>query len=162
RYTTVSRSQLGVQCDRGIEYLGNRAVLLGLASHSRKRSLVQFRHLGAQGQSGPADAKPLAFRLESDRSLGIELGRSIAGALQLKGQCHREASSVRRSDQFFGVCALLILEPRLERIRGVGEHPGIGGEMAAAGATRATPNGFRLADHGTSPRYLRFGLSRIH
>src|SRR6266481_8325506 len=59
--------QLGVQSDRGFEDLGDRAVLLGIAGHSSKRSFVHVRHLGAQRQSRPTDAESLALWLKRDR-----------------------------------------------------------------------------------------------
>src|SRR5258705_10250190 len=145
--------QLGVQCDRGVEHLGDWAILLGIACHSSKRGFVQVRHFGAQGQSGPTDAESLALWLESDRRLGSELRGRIAGGLKPKGQCHGEAAGMGGSDQLFGIGALLVLETRSERIGSLSEHAGIGGKIAVAGATSAAPNRFRLADHVTSPCY---------
>src|SRR6266852_170532 len=55
------------------------------------------------------------------------------------------------SDQLFGVGALLVLEAGLERIGGFGEHAGIGGKIAAAGAAGTAPNRLCLADHVKSP-----------
>src|ERR1700722_19669346 len=143
--------QFGVQGDRGIEHLGDRAVLLGIAGHSNKRGFVQVRHFGAQRQSRPADAETLAFGFERDRGLGGELSRGIAAGLQPERQRHGEATGMRRGDELFGVGTLLIFEPCLERIRGLCEHAGIGGKIAAAGATGAVPNRLCFADHVTSP-----------
>src|SRR5271166_4816061 len=140
-----------VQCDCGVENLGDRAVLLGIAGHPSERGLIEVRHLGAQRQSRPTDAESLTLRLKSDRSLGRELGRRKACALQLKGERHGEASGMGGGDQLFGVGAPLVLEPGPERIRGLCEHAGIGGKIAAAVAARAAPNRFRLAYHGPSP-----------
>src|SRR5580700_9959412 len=143
--------QFGVQGDRGVEDLGDRAVLLGIAGHSNKRGFVQVWHFGAERQSRPADAETLAFGFERDRGLGGELSRGIAAGLQAKRERHGEAPGMRRGDELFGVGALLIFEPGLERIRRLCEHAGIGGKIAAAGATRAAPDRLRLADHVTSP-----------
>jgi hypothetical protein len=48
---TDASDQLSVQCDRRVEDLGDRAVLLGIASHPSERNLVEVRHLGAERQS---------------------------------------------------------------------------------------------------------------
>jgi hypothetical protein len=93
--------------------------------------------------------KPLWVK--SDRRLGTELAGGVAGALQAKGEGHGEASSMGGSDQLFGVGTLLVLEAGLEGIRGFGEHAGIGGKIAAAGAAGAAPNRLCLADHVKSP-----------
>jgi hypothetical protein len=74
--------QLGVQCDLGVEDLGNRAVLLGVAGHPSDGGFVQVRHLGAQSQGRPTDAEALALWVKSDRRLGTELGGGVVGPLQ--------------------------------------------------------------------------------
>src|SRR5690242_19680325 len=69
-----------------------------------------------------------------------------------------------RGDQLFRIGALLILEPSFERIQGIGEHAGIGGQMTVARASGAKPDRFRLADHVTSPLVMcsiAFGLRTI-
>src|SRR5277367_1313135 len=143
--------QLGVQCDRGVEDLGDRAVLLGVAGHSSKPGFVQVRHLAAQRQSRATDAESLPLGLESDRGLSIELCGRVAGGLQLKGQRHGEASGVSGGDQLFGICAFFVLEAGPEEIRRRREYTGIRGKIAAAVATRAAPYRFCLAYHVTSP-----------
>src|SRR5580704_18378863 len=137
--STDASDQFGVQGDRGVEHLGDRAVLLGIAGHSNKRGFVQVWHFGAERQSRPADAETLAFGFERDRGLGGKLGRGIAAGLQPKRERHGEATVVRRGDELFGVGALLVLKACLERIRHLCEHAGIGGKIATAGATSAVP-----------------------
>ena len=56
-----SSGQLGVQCDLGIEDLGDRAVLLGVAGHPGECGFVQVRHDGAQSQSRASDAEMPCF-----------------------------------------------------------------------------------------------------
>ena len=82
-----------------------------------------------------------------DCGLGGELSRGIAAGLQPERERHGEATGVRRGDELFGVGTLLVLEACLEGIRRLCEHTGIGGKIAAAGATGPAPNRFRLADH---------------
>src|SRR6266480_5093791 len=123
----TSSRQLGVERYFGVEELGDRAVLLGFPRHPGERGLVQVRHVGAQNQSRAGDAKALAFRLQSDGRLGGKLGGSVAAALELKGKCHSETAGVCSGNEFLGVGTLLVLETRLERIRSLGEHTGIGG-----------------------------------
>src|SRR6202035_5580735 len=108
-----------------------------------------------------ADAKTLAFRFERDRGLGGELGGGIAARLQPERHRHGEATGMGCGDELFGIGTLLIFEPCLERIRRLREHAGIGGKIAAAGATGAVPNRLRFADHVTSPccRMLPLPLS---
>src|ERR1700730_14860580 len=139
--------RLGVECYFGVEGFGNRAVLLGFLGYSGERGLVQVRRVSAQSQSRAGDAKALAVRVQSDARLGTELRGSVAAALQLESECHSETAGVCGGDKLLGVGALLVLEARFERIGGLGERTGIGGEVAAAGAARATPNRFRLTDH---------------
>src|SRR5580658_233401 len=147
----LNRDQLCVHCDRGVEDLGNWAVLLGATDHLSKRGLAEVRDLSTQRQSRPTDAKPLALRLDGNSGLDIELCRRIAGALQHKGQCHGEASRMGSSDQLFGIGAFLVLETGPKGIRGLCQHAGLGRNCAAAVATGTAPNCFRLANHVTSP-----------
>src|SRR5439155_26717953 len=83
--------------------------------------------------------------------LSAELCGRKARARQPKRQCHSEAAGMGRGDQLFRIGALLILEAGFERIRGVGEHAGIGRQMTVARPPGAAPNCFRLADHVMSP-----------
>src|SRR5438093_315744 len=82
RITAAGLDQLGIQCDCGVEDLGDRAVLLGLSRHFRELGFVKVRHLGTQRESGATDAEALALRLYGDRGLGGELSRGITAGLQ--------------------------------------------------------------------------------
>src|SRR6478752_356510 len=144
-----SSNQFGVKCDLGVEDLGNRTVLLGITRHPGECGLVQVWHVGAQRQSRTCNAEALPFRFERDGRFGAELGGRVAAALQLKGQSHRKAASMRGSDQLFGVSAFLIFKAGPEGIRSFSEHSRICGKTAVAGAASATPNSFCFADHGT-------------
>src|SRR6266853_4001814 len=95
--------------------------------------------------------KPLAFRFERERRLGVELCGRVASALQPKCKRHGEAAGIRGGDQFFGVGTLLVFEPGSKGIRGFGEHAGVGGKISVAGGAGPAPNRFRLADHVTYP-----------
>jgi hypothetical protein len=61
--TRCSSHQLGIQGYFGIEDLGHRAILLGLARHAGEGGFVQIRHLGAQRQCRPTDAEALSLLL---------------------------------------------------------------------------------------------------
>src|SRR4029077_527725 len=137
-----------VQRNFGVQNLGNRAILFGVLGQFGEFRFVKVRHLGTQSQSRAADLEAFAFRLERNRGLGGELGGSKAGSLHPECESHGEATSVRRGDELFGVGAFLVFEPGPERIRCIHEDAGLRGKIATARATRATPNRFRLADHG--------------
>jgi hypothetical protein len=65
-----SLGQFCVQCDGGVEDFGHRAVLLGLTGEARECRFIEVRHLGAQGQRGPADAKSLTLLLQRNGGFG--------------------------------------------------------------------------------------------
>ncbi len=146
---TDSSDQLGVQCYLGIENLGDRAVFLGVSRHCKEFGFVEIRRFGAQSQSGAGDAETLAFRFEGHCGLGGKFGRGEAGLLHPEGKRHSEAAGMRCGDQLFGVRPLLIFEASSKRVGCFCQNTGIAGKTAATGASGATPNRFRLADHGS-------------
>src|SRR5258708_6826853 len=154
-----SSDKLGVEYDFGVEDLGDWAVLFRVFGNLGEFGLFEVRHVCTQSKGRAADAKSLAFRFESDGRFGAELGGSVAGGLQPKGERHGETTGMRGGNKLFGVGAFLVLEAGLERIGGFGEHALIGGKVAAAGAARAAPNRLCFADHGSllvliGPRWL--------
>jgi hypothetical protein len=70
--------RLGVQCDLGVEDVGNRAVLLGVAGHPSEGGFVKVRHLAAQSQGRPIDAEAMALWVKSDRRLSEGCSRRPA------------------------------------------------------------------------------------
>src|SRR5262249_53976358 len=111
------------------------------------RRLVEIRNGSVQRQCRLADAEALAFWIETDGGFGCKLGRREARGLQLERQRHGEATGMSGGDQFFGIGTLFVFEAGLERVGRLLEYAGIGGEVAIAGASRAAPNRFCLADH---------------
>src|SRR4051812_7866959 len=64
---------------------------------------------------------------------------------QLKCQCHAEAAGVRGSDQFFGICALAVTEPRVERIRRLLQRSALRGQSPTSVLACAAPDRGRVA-----------------
>src|SRR5579871_3622483 len=64
-------------------------------------------------------------------------------------------------NQFLGVRSFLVFEARLERVRRLSEHAGVGGESAITCASCAAPHCLGLANHACcSSRSLVAGVSR--
>src|SRR5260370_36907757 len=71
---------------------------------------------------------------------GIDAVRGTAGFSQLRRQSQREAAGMRGGDQFLGIGAHTVLEPRAERILRIRECATSGGYCSLSALEISLPN----------------------
>ena len=112
---------------------------------------LDARHVGASVRCDLLILKP-SPSLSSDTAASVVSSVGCeARALKLEGERHGEAPGMGGGDQFFGIGALLVLEPRLERIRASKQNAGIGRVMPGAVLAGALPDCLCLAIMPSSP-----------
>src|SRR5450432_2149451 len=84
------------------ERFRNRAILLGKCHFLVERGLRDARHYRQGYELDLGDGGTCA---EVDRGTRFDAGRGVTGGGELRSQEHREATGLRRADQFFGVGA---------------------------------------------------------
>ena len=129
---------------------------------SRRSSAVRSSMPGSMdcSQTSLASSVISAFRtLETGQFFSAAVAMAAKAASSIPGTVARRVRAERlmrkpwpsgsRVTAASVVGTLLVLEAGLKGIGGFGEHAGVGGNVAVAGAARAAPNSFCLAYHGS-------------
>lgn len=108
------RFETRAYADFCFEELGNRAARFSSLDRRIKFGLVGPGNLRNEVQMALGNGKAVADFVERNCRGRFKLLRGHACTAQLGGKSHCESTSVRRCEQFLGICSDAVLEARAE------------------------------------------------